>query len=246
MVNPLVTRGLYEATVSGVIFQHGHRLTRCSFTVPRIAPNFIDDDNTYLLPQAPSLAFQDSDRMCKPTQVKGNQTNGAVVNAQQGDRVLLRYLENGHITQPSIPPNKPSSGQVFVYATTQPQDDDKFTAIHGQWTPDGTGGDQRGFLLNTTSFDDGRCFQFDPTRHSEIANSRNDVFGPGPSITETPNRWCGTMISLNDEFGNPFPAGTVLTLYWVWDWPTYVPGNAGTSPIILEQTYTSCMDVAIV
>lgn len=104
--------------------------------------------------------------MCKPTQAKGNQTNGPMLNAPQASRVLLRYLENGHITQPSIPPNKPSSGQVFVYATTQPQDDDKFTAIHGQWTPNGTGGDQRGFLLNTTSFDDGQCFQFDPTRHT--------------------------------------------------------------------------------
>jgi hypothetical protein len=29
--------------------------------VPRTAPGFVDGDNTYLLPQAPALTYQDSD-----------------------------------------------------------------------------------------------------------------------------------------------------------------------------------------
>ncbi|KIW09686.1 hypothetical protein PV08_12073 [Exophiala spinifera] len=214
--------------------------------VPRTTPGFVDGDNTYLLPQAPALTFQDSDLMCKLTQTQGNQSGGSVLMAPQGSSVLLRYLENGHITQPDVPPNKPTSGQVSVYATTQARDDDKFTAIHGQWTADKTGGDQRGLLLTSTPFDDGRCFQFDPTGHSEIATTRSNTFGPGPSITEAPNRWCGTTIELNDESGIPFANGTLLTLYWVWDWPSIVPGNPGTPPAILNETYTSCMEVEII
>lgn len=214
--------------------------------VPRTAPGFGDGDNTYLLPPSPALAFQPSDLMCKSTQTQGNQTNGPVLSASGGDRVLLRYLENGHITQPSVPPHKPSSGQVTVYATTQPQVDEIFLNVHGQWTSDGTGGDQRGFQLALAAFDDGRCFQFDPTGHSEIATNRSALFGPGSSETEAPNRWCGTTIALNDESGTPFPSGTLLTVYWVWDWPTYVPGNPGMPATVLNETYTSCIDIDIV
>jgi hypothetical protein len=214
--------------------------------VPRTAPGFVDGDNTYLLPQAPELTYQDSDLMCKFPQTQGNQTGGPVLMATAGSNVLLRYLENGHVTQPNVPLNKPTSGLISVYATTQPSDDDKFTAIHGQWSPDKRGGDGRGFLLQTTPFDDGQCFQFDPTGHSQIATSRSTAFGPGPSITEEPNRWCGTVIALNDESGASFANGTTLTLYWVWDWPTYVPGNPGMMPTILNETYTSCMESEIV
>ncbi|KIV81274.1 hypothetical protein PV11_03471 [Exophiala sideris] len=76
---------------------------------------------------------------------------------KQLECTLTGNIKNGHITQPDVPPNKPTSGQVSVYATTQARDDDKFTAIHGQWTADKTGGDQRGLLLTSTPFDDGRC-----------------------------------------------------------------------------------------
>ena len=192
------------------------------------------------------MDFQDSDLICKPSQSQGNQTNGPILQAPQGSRIILRYLENGHITQPYTPPNKPSSGQVFVYATTLPKGDDKFTAIHRQWNADKTGGDQRGYLLSTAPFDDGKCYQFDPSHHSEIANERSLNLGPGPSPTESPNRWCGTTMSLIDEKGSDIAAGTLLTLYWVWDWPSIVMGNPGAPPSILNEAYTSCMDIQIV
>jgi hypothetical protein len=213
--------------------------------VPRTSPDFTDDDNTYLLPPSPELTFSPTDLMCKRSQSIGNQTGGPVLTASDGDRIALRYLENGHITQPDVPPNKFSSGNVTVYGTFTPLEDDRFLDIHGQWTLDGLGGDQRGFILSAGAFDDGGCFQFDPTHHSPIANQRYATFGPGTSANEAPNRWCGSMIILKDPSGEPLSPGTVLTLYWVWDWPSYVAGNAGAPPTVLNETYTSCMDIFI-
>ena len=184
--------------------------------------------------------------MCKPSQSQGNQTGGPILSAPQGSRLALRYLENGHITQPYSPPNKANSGLVSVYATTQPSEDELFLPIHGQWTADQTGGDKRGYLIASTPFDDGECFQFDPTFHSNIANVRDQVFGPGDTLTEAPNRWCHTFVPLNDAIGNPIPSNTIVTLYWVWDWPSTLSGNAGDAPTLFNETYTSCIDVQIV
>ena len=192
------------------------------------------------------MTIDDSDLICKSTQTQGNQTGGPILSAPGGSRIILRYLENGHVTQPYTPPNKPSSGQVFVYATTQPAEGDTFNSIHGQWTADGSGGDGRGYLLSSASFDDGMCFQFDPTHHSEISNTRSANFGPGPSPTENPNRWCGTVVTLNDGSSSAITSGTLLTLYWVWDWPSVVSGNPGTAATILNETYTSCMDIQVI
>jgi hypothetical protein len=175
--------------------------------------------------------------MCKSTQTQGNQTNGPTLTAPGGSSIALRYLENGHITEPYIKPQKPNPGQVYVYATTQPSNDDTFTAIYGQWNSDMTGGDQRGYMMNATTFDDGECFQLNG---SELSIQRNTTFGPGPSTTEAPNRWCNTIVTLNDENGAPLQSGTLITLYWVWDWPSYQSGVLTT-----DEGYTSCMDVQI-
>lgn len=191
------------------------------------------------------MTIEQSDLICKETQSQGNQTKGPILTAPGGSRIVLRYLENGHVTQPYNPPNKPSSGRIFVYATTQAAADDRLVAVHGQWTTDRTGGDRRGFLLSMIDFDDGKCFQFDPTQHSAIAVSRNANFGPGSSAGEAPNRWCETILTLEDENSVPFASGTLLTLYWVWDWPSMLMGNPGAAPSILNETYTSCMDVAV-
>lgn len=214
--------------------------------VQRTDPSFSDDSNTYLLPQAPALDFQASDLMCKSSQTQGSQANGPVLKAPQGSRIVLRYLENGHVTYPNNPPGKNSSGEVFVYATTQSAEDDKFTAIHGQWNSDKSGGDQRGYLLLKTYFDDDRCYQFDPTHHSRYANDRLLLFGPGSSPTEAPNRWCGTIVPLVDEKGSAIAAGTLITLYWVWDWPSFVEETPGAPKRRVNQVYTSCMDVEVV
>ena len=48
---------------------------------------------------------------------------------------------------------------------------------------------------------------------------------------------------LMDEKGDPVSAGTLLTLYWVWDWLLMVMGNPGAPPGILNEAYISCMDI---
>ena len=207
------------------------------YIVPRV-PGFLDSDVTYLLPSPPSTIFQDSDLICKATQTFGNQTYGPALIAPGGSRVVLRYQENGHITLPFVPPGKPNPGVVYVYATTQSSIDDKFVKIHGQWTTNGSGGDQRGYMLTESSFDDGVCFQLN---ESQLASARNLTFGPGPSQTEAPDRWCGTFVFLNDPSGAPLPNNTIVTLYWVWDWP-----STSGSVITLNETYTSCMDILII
>jgi hypothetical protein len=78
----------------------------------------------------------------------GNQTSQLPpLSAPGGSQIILRYQEDGHITQPGNQLGKPNSGTVSVYATSQSSPDDMFVAIHNIWTADGTGGDGRGYLI---------------------------------------------------------------------------------------------------
>lgn len=252
----LVIQDLSVVLVSTVVYPLNESETHCHQLVSRTNPAFTDIGNTHLLPPPPGTSIQDSDLMCKPTQSQGNQTDGPSLVVTSGSRIALRYLENGHITQPRECPQeigpdqvvacKPNSGQVFVYATTNPLQEENFLAIHEQWTPNGLGGDQRGFLLAVAPFDDSRCFQFDPTGQSEISHNRNLEFGPGTTVTEAPNRWCQIIVTLTDQNGVAFTPDTVLTLYWVWDWPSTVIRYPEAVSTTLNETYTSCMDIRIV
>lgn len=76
------------------------------------------------------MTIDELNLMCKEAQSQGNQTKGPILTTPGGSRIVLRYLENGHVTQPYNPPNKPSPGGIFVYATTQAVANNKLSAIY--------------------------------------------------------------------------------------------------------------------
>lgn len=164
------------------------------------------------------------------------------LSAPGGSEIVLRFQENGHITLPWNQLGKLTSGTVSVYATSQPSPNDMFTAIHNVWTSDGTGGDGRGYLIAQESYDDGKCYQ---VNGSPISITRQQLFThPMPDPLQGINLWCSSNVTLDDANQQALPAGSMITLYWVWDWPT----AAGTDPNLpdgKDESYTTCMDVMI-
>jgi hypothetical protein len=185
------------------------------------------NDNVYEL-----ITVNSTSPMCLATQTVGTQTPGypALVAAPQ-DNVALRYEENGHVTLFGTNPGKPAGrGTVFVYGTKQSLNSDTYLGIHRVWNTEGTGGDQRGKLIATRPFDDGRCFQQNNETFSKGRVAEFNYTLPGDNL-------CQTDILI------PADAGTsgIYTLYWVWEWPTL--DNSGA--ISSNQTYTACMDITM-
>ena len=209
--------------------------------VDRQTPGFNDGLMTNLIPpngRATGNEILSTDPMCKSNQQQPVQGDGARLQAPAGSAIALRYQENGHVTLPQNQPGKPANrGTVFVYGTTQPSSSDTLLAIHKVWNAEGTGGDQRGVLLSSQNFDDGRCGQLND---GNISLSRNTTFYHTPDALMGANMWCQQDIALPTSA----PTGQPYTLYWVWDWPTAV-GTPG-QPDGLNETYTSCMDIDIV
>ncbi|KAK3364101.1 hypothetical protein B0T25DRAFT_443078, partial [Lasiosphaeria hispida] len=79
----------------------------------------------------------------------------SLVKAASGDFIALQYQENGHITLPTINPNKtPNYRTVNVYGTLHNNlIDTNLIDIHLTWTPDGTGSNQKGRLITTQDYD---------------------------------------------------------------------------------------------
>ncbi|KAA6415673.1 MAG: hypothetical protein FRX48_00391 [Lasallia pustulata] len=199
-----------------------------------------DDTMTYKIPpngRAEGNAILETDLMCKSTQQTMSQTAGSPrLQAAAGSYVALRYQENGHVILPNNQKGKPANrGTVFVYGTTQSKPDDTLMAIHNVWNTAGTGGDGRGKLLTTQNFDDGQCYQVNPT--SNISVAREAEF---PVSQLNNGLWCQNDIVLPSDT----PPGKPYTLYWVWDWPT----AANVDPADLmgkPELYTTCMDIDI-
>ncbi|PSS08745.1 hypothetical protein M430DRAFT_109847, partial [Amorphotheca resinae ATCC 22711] len=196
-----------------------------------------DEGMTYLLPpngRSTGNEILQTDLMCKSTQTIGSQTAGSpALIASPGDFIALRYQENGHVTQPQIPPGKPEgSGIVYVYGTASPSNDDTYLGIHHVWNADGTGGDGRGVLLATRHFDDGQCYQIN---NGTISKNRQEEFPHNANPLMGEDLWCQTDVQLPaDATGN-------YTLYWVWDWPTLDSNGA----VIKNESYTTCSDISL-
>ncbi|KAK5945322.1 hypothetical protein PMZ80_002526 [Knufia obscura] len=209
--------------------------------VKRGTPEFSDTALVNLIPPNPRGPNQifDTDLMCKDSQTKQAQTGQSPrLQAAAGANVALRYQENGHVTLPETQAGKPKNrGTLYVYGTTQPQEDDKFLSIHRQWTADGQGGDKRGVLLSTRDYDDGQCYQ---VNGGQISSERQKTFAHTPNALMGADLWCQQDIQLPANA----PSGKPYTLYWVWDWPT-MPGTEGF-PEGKQEIYTTCMDVDIV
>ncbi|KAL8731899.1 MAG: hypothetical protein Q9181_004150 [Wetmoreana brouardii] len=200
-----------------------------------------DKEMVHLLPpngRSTGNQILDSDPICMPSQQQPKQSDGSpMLKAAPGDMVALRYQENGHVTLPQNQPGKPSNrGTVYIYGTTQPSPDDKFLSIHKVWNPDGTGGDKRGKLLATESFDDGQCYQ---VNGGQISTQRQGQFKHKADPIMGQELWCQN----NFKIPKDAPSGKPYTVYWVWDWDT-APGTAG-QPKGLQEKYTTCMDISV-
>ncbi|KKY19418.1 hypothetical protein UCDDS831_g05387 [Diplodia seriata] len=194
----------------------------------------------WLLPPLDSarLRVNDSDNLCRKEQQTQTQTEKwPRLSVAPGDYVAMKYGENGHVTLPDNQKGKPEKGgTVFVYGTTEPNDDEKLTTVL-KWTKDGTGGDKRGKLLATNNFDDGRCYQINS---GPISTQRQKEFpDPNPGQPDSYNeQYCETDVQIPEDQ----EAGKTYTLYWVWQWPT-AAGKDPTYPQGKDEWYTTCSDV---
>ncbi|KAI9814686.1 MAG: hypothetical protein M1832_005685 [Thelocarpon impressellum] len=207
--------------------------------VLRKNPSFSDTAMVWLLPPNGRAGGKilDTDAMCRESQKNSQQTEGSpALQAAPGSMVALRYQENGHVTLPETTPGKsPNRGNVSIYGTTQPSSSDTLRSIHKVWTADGSGGDKRGRLLATQSYDDGQCYQ---VNGGSISGQRQGEFKHPASPESGMDLWCQNDIVLPADA----PKGKKYTLYWVWDWPTSAGGAGGQAK---EETYTTCMDVDV-
>ncbi|KAH7319290.1 hypothetical protein BKA65DRAFT_98747 [Rhexocercosporidium sp. MPI-PUGE-AT-0058] len=192
------------------------------------------DKNLWLLPpNGRGNTFLPTDPMCRSNQAKPQQTpDYPTLTAAPGDHVALRYFENGHVTLFSNNLGKPAGrGTVFIYATKESQPTDTYLGIHRVWNTEGTGGDKRGKLIATRPYDDGQCFQINGKSASRQAQAGGFTAQDGSDLL------------CQNDFKIPSDAGTSgsYTLYWVWEWPTLNADGA----IVVNESYTSCMDISL-
>lgn len=176
-----------------------------------------------------------TDLLCHPAQRTANYTSKYPKLQVAADTyIAMRYLENGHVTQPWIPAGKPAgSGTVFVYGTYSPAADEKIADVL-QWTSDGKGGDGKGFLMTAQNFDDGRCHQPNGAPISITRQMTNTDGTPGQES------WCETDLHIPQDS----KTGATLTLYWIWSWQTSTMTEGAVCG--KDEYYTTCADVDIV
>lgn len=200
--------------------------------VKRTEPGFGDPAMVHLITGAKT------DPMCKDSQKSPSSQSASSprLKAAAGAGIALRFQENGHVTLPQNQPGKPENrGDVFVYGTTKPKDNELLNDVHGVWTADGKGGDGRGVLLVKAAYDDGQCYQ---VNGGAISADRQKKFAHPPNQLMGADLWCQTDVKLPADA----PTGQPYTLYWVWDWATAAGVDPGL-PQGKKETYTTCMDI---
>ncbi|KAK7924667.1 hypothetical protein PG985_006721 [Apiospora marii] len=206
--------------------------------IPRLDPAFDDLKQQHLLPPAgrdASLGILPSDPICRDTQQTPEirDFTRPPLKAWPGDFLALQYQENGHVSLPQNTPHKPRDSKVWIYGTSSPSKDDRLLSIHRVWDESGTGGDGRGVLLASRSFDDGRCYQINS---EAISVARQEAYRKAPVDPQGADLWCQNDLRLPTDISDSY------TIYWVWEWPT-IPTD--TVPTGRTEVYTSCMDIQI-
>lgn len=156
-----------------------------------------------------------------------------------GAYVAMKYLENGHVSQPYLPAGKPSgSGTVFIFGTYEPKDSETLVNVLS-WTADGKGGDGKGWLMAAQNYDDGRCHQLNqaPISINRQMSDGNHVPGQPTSQLE---QWCESDLLIPANA----PVGSTLTTYWIWNWATGMQ-TEGTM-CGKDEYYTTCSDFKVV
>lgn len=193
--------------------------------VARTDPKFSDDAVMYRI-----TAKDASTPLCHPAQQVANgyaNSQFPRLNASAGSFVALTYQENGHVSAPQVPEGRPyRSGNVYVYATTTLRDE-KFLAVHGNWTVDGSL--ESGRLLATRFYDDENCYQNQGSGPTPI-NAERKAASDGLDSVD-----CQTDIKLPEDIGSD-----TLALYWVWNWSLF-PNMDKTA----FEAYTACVELDI-
>lgn len=222
---------------------------------PRLT-NYHPDNNVNKLPLT---NIPDNTPICAPNQIPGAKPADPTYNilsAAPGDFVAVRYLENGHVTEPTQADTATQgkgfgSGLVYIYGTADSKATDMFNSIHKVWNKDGTGGDKRGKLLAVQYFDDMACFLAGssnghlfvdgPTGNVTLAVARQEAYNFTVDPADSSN---GANLLCQTDFQIPVDvqANKDYSIYWVWDWPTM---DKTTGQRIINETYTSCADIAI-
>ena len=140
------------------------------------------------------------------------------------------------MTLPHATPGKMTPGRVFVYGTNESHSTDTLLEVHRVWNKGGTAGDRRGRLLAELDFDDGECYG--PNFSSSIYQSRQRTFDA--DLGEGSNRWCRNRVRVPED-----TMEGIYTLYWVWDWPSFLNSTDG-SMRRKDEVYTTCIDLNII
>ena len=216
--------------------------------VSKTDPGFDGFSMNWELPARQQKLFIDETTpLCHTAQRKQVQSSDKYprLQATPGGYIAMRYQENGHVTLPQNQRGKPKkAGTVFVYGTTEPQEDEKLLNVL-QWTKDGQGGNKKGALITMNDFDDGRCYEMKPdastVRDERIKEFPN--FAMGQVVQGKPGNYplaCETDVQLPQTatLGKPY------TFYWVWQWNTAPNVDPGL-PKGKDEYYTTCIDVDV-
>ncbi|KAF2002018.1 hypothetical protein P154DRAFT_148485 [Amniculicola lignicola CBS 123094] len=206
--------------------------TSMNFMNPPLAqqPPFINSTN--LLCHPSQRTYKQSDRWPR-------------LQVKPGQYFALRYSENGHVSNPSQDDfGRPKNGgTVFIYGTTEPKEDEKLADVL-RWTRDGQGGDKRGKLIGANDFDDGRCYENNPTDLVKQRKQATPNFAAGQA-SNGPGTY--PLMCENDvQMPQDAPMDKPYTIYWVWQWPKSPEGEPNVYPKGKDQYYSTCADIDIV
>ncbi|KAL7908744.1 hypothetical protein GGI35DRAFT_411473 [Trichoderma velutinum] len=180
--------------------------------VPRNStdPAFQDSIPQWILPAAGQSAYS-GDEVLNKYKLDENPPF-PMLEAAPGDHIAIIHLENGHTTLPQNQPKKPQNrGTVFLYGTSQPNENERLFDVHLVWNKKGTGGDGRGVLLATRNYDDGQCYQPNP---GPISTERAAKLAPEGANHDI-ELGCQSTLQLPSDL----KPGSIYTIYWYWDWP---------------------------
>ncbi|CBX91459.1 hypothetical protein IAQ61_010805 [Plenodomus lingam] len=215
--------------------------------VSKTDPEFTGTSMNWELPAGQGKLFIDETTpLCHTAQRKQVQSSEKYprLQATPGGYIAMRYQENGHVTKPGNQKGKPEKGgTVFVYGTAEPDENETLLNVL-QWTQDGQGGNKKGALITMNDFDDGRCYETDPT--NAIWQERSKAipnFAMGQVVEGAPGNYplaCETNVQLPQTAALDKP----YTFYWVWQWNT-APGIDPGLPKGKDEYYTTCIDVDV-
>lgn len=179
-------------------------------------PPFQDKIPQLLLPLTGQSAYSGDEILNKYKKEENPQF--PMLEAAPGDHVAIIHLENGHTTLPQNQPRKPQNrGTIFLYGTSQPNENERLFDVHLAWNQNGTGGDRRGVLLGTRSYDDGNCYQ---PNNGQLSIERAARLAP-EGADHNIELGCQSTIQLPSDL----KAGSIYTVYWYWDWPDLDSAN---------------------